>query len=135
MPRATTETSGRRIARLLLATFYAVAGVIHLALPAPFLGVTPPWVPHPGLVVAATGACELAGAFGLLTQRFRVAAGWGLALYALCVFPANIQHAVHDLGRGTGLGWWYHAPRLFLQPLICWWALWASGAIRPARRR
>ena len=111
-----------------------MAGIIHLTHPAPFVGVTPAWVPHPELVVAATGVCELAGAGGLLTRRLRVAAGWGLALYALCVYPANIQHAVHDLGGHTGLGWWYHAPRLFVQPLICWWALWASGAVSRSRR-
>lgn len=125
------ESSGRRIARLLLATFYAAAGIIHLTNPAPFVGVTPAWVPHPAEVVMATGLCELAGAIGLLTLRWRKAAGWGLALYAVCVYPANIQHAVHDLGGGTGLGWWYHAPRLFLQPLILWWALWASAAVSP----
>ena len=49
-----------------------------------------------------------------------------LALYAVCVFPANIKHAIDDLSSGTGLPIWYHAPRLLLQPLIVWWALWAS---------
>lgn len=46
--------------------------------------------------------------------------------YAVCVYPANIPHAVQDLSTGTGLGC-YHYPRLFARPLICWWALAAGG--------
>ena len=128
------ESRARRIGRLLLVLFYGVAGVAHLLFAPAFLKIVPAWVPSPALVVMATGVCELAGVTGLLIPRFRAAAGWGLALYAVCVFPANVQHAVHDLGGGVGLGWWYHAPRLFLQPLIAWWALWAGGVVGRSRR-
>ncbi len=85
----------------------------------------------------ATGLCELAGAAGLMTRRFRAAAGIGLALYAVCVFPANIKHAMDGLPAGqVQLGWWYHAPRLALQPVIVWWALYAGGVVNwPFRPR
>ena len=101
--------------------------------------IVPAFVPQPRLVVLATGVAEIAGAIGLLTRRWRVAAGWALALYALCVWPANVRHAMLDLRSGRGLPLAYHAPRLLLQPVIVWWALWASGAIdwpfsRRARR-
>jgi uncharacterized membrane protein len=119
-------TRARTIGRWILAALYCAAGVLHLAIPAVFARIVPAWVPQPLLVVQATGLCELAGAVGLMTRRFRQAAGLGLALYAVCVFPANVQHAVIDLGSGRGLGWWYHAPRLFLQPFIMLWALWAG---------
>jgi uncharacterized membrane protein len=92
--------------------------------------IVPAWVPQPRIIVLATGMCELVGAAALMTDRWRRAAGWALAAYALCVWPANVQHAVQDLSSGTGLPIWYHAPRLALQPLIIWWALWASGALR-----
>jgi uncharacterized membrane protein len=127
------EPVARRIARWLLIAFYAIAGVGHLLATEAMVRITPDWVPYPQAVVIATGLCELAGAAGLMTGRWRRAAGWGLALYAVCVFPANIKHAVHDLGGHTGLGWGYHGPRLLLQPLIVWWALWASGAVRLRR--
>ena len=123
------EGRARRVARGALALFYMVAGVAHLLVTDAMVRITPAWVPSPHLVVIATGLCEIAGAAGLMTRRWRVEAGWSLALYAICVFPANIKHAVHDLGDGTGLGLGYHLPRLMLQPLIVWWALWASGAI------
>lgn len=130
-----TEGRGRLIARWLLIAFYGVAGVAHLIVTDAMVRITPAMVPHPHAVVIATGLCELAGAVGLTTTRWRRAAGWGLALYAVCVFPANIKHAIHDLTLHTGLGWGYHGPRLLLQPLIVWWALWASGAVRGRRMR
>ena len=130
------EGPRRRWARWLLIAFYGIAGIAHLVVMDAMVRITPAWVPAPRAVVIATGLCELAGALGLATQRWRRAAGWAFAAYAVCVFPANIKHAIHDLGTGTGLPIWYHAPRLLLQPAIVWWALWGSGAIDwPARSR
>jgi len=125
-----TEPHGRQVARWLLVVFYALAGVGHLCFTAAMVRIVPAWVPQPRLVVIATGVCELVGAAALMTDRWRRAAGWALGAYALCVWPANVQHAIQDLSRGTGLPIWYHAPRLALQPLIIWWALWASRAVR-----
>lgn len=128
-----TQGKTRNVVRVLLALFYGVAGVVHLALPAPFIAITPPWVPAPATVVALTGLAEIFGAAGLLQPRWpalRRAAGWGLAAYALCVWPANVQHMLLDLARPDGgLGLAYHVPRLAAQPLLIWAALWASGAI------
>jgi hypothetical protein len=46
-----------------------------------------------------------------------------------------MHHAMLDLSHGTGLPLAYHGPRLLLQPLIIWWALWASGAVGERRQR
>ncbi|MGH6696850.1 DoxX family protein [Sphingopyxis sp.] len=138
MKRGKTKQHRARILfRWLLTLAYAYAGWAHLTRPAPFLAITPPWVPQPELVVAATGVAEIAGAVGLMIPATRKAAGWGLALYALCVWPANVHHALANVAiGGETLGWWYHGPRLAAQPLIIWWALWAGGATNwPFRRR
>ena len=120
----------RTLFRWLLALAYGYAGWAPLTRPAPFLAITPAWVPRPEWVVAATGVAEIAGAIGLMIPATRKAAGWGLALYALCVWPANFHHALANIAiGGETLSWWYHGPRLAAQPLIIWWALWASGAI------
>lgn len=123
----------------IIAAIYAAAGVLHLTLPHPFVGIVPAWVPAPALVVALTGVAELAGAIGIAQSRFselRRAAAWGLAAYALCVWPANVQHMLNDLARtgGGGLGLWYHIPRLALQPVLIAWPLWAAGILRFRRR-
>ena len=83
--------------RWLLASIYLLAGVLHIMRPLPFLTIMPHWVPWPEQVVLFTGLCEIAGATGLLIPRLRGAAGAMLALYALCVWPANMQHAINDL--------------------------------------
>ncbi|GAA0755493.1 putative membrane protein [Erythromicrobium ramosum] len=124
--------------RWLLAAVYAFAGVIHIINPAPFLTITPAWVPAPEAVVLLTGVAEILGAIGLVqpfSLKLRQAAGWGLALYALCVWPANINHFAMDMARADGgLGLGYHVPRMFAQPVIIWLALWV-GECWPLRRR
>jgi len=115
------------LARATIAPLYLLAGVIHITRPDLFMRIMPSALPHPLAIVMLTGAAEIAGAAGLFVPRTRPIAGAALALYAVCVYPANILHAVHDLSTGTGLGWAYHYPRLFAQPFICWWALAAGG--------
>lgn len=120
----------RTIAMAILAIFYGVAGYFHLSTPESFIKVTPAWVPNPGSIIFLTGLCELAGVVALLIPRTRKLAAVALSLYAVCVYPANIQHAVQDLsGAHQGLGWLYHAPRLFAQPFIIWWSLYAGGLV------
>ena len=130
-----TNDRTRTALRWILALFYATAGIVHLRSPGGFLPIVPDWVPFPREVVLGTGVAEIAGAIGLLTSRFRVAAGWALAAYAVAVFPANIKHAVYGVEvAGMTLGWWYHGPRLALQPVLVWWALWCSGAVGSPKR-
>ena len=125
-PRSPRVERGRIIARWVLAAAYLFVGCVHLAKPGIFLPIMPHWVPFPHATILLTGVCELAGAVALLNARWRRRAGILLAAYAVCVYPANIQHAINDLTHGTGLGLAYHAPRLALQPLIVWWALFAG---------
>ncbi len=114
--------------QFILALAFAFAGLAHLRSPETFLAITPDWVPMPAMVIAVTGVCELAGAVALLVPRLRWLAGVMLALYAVCVFPANINHALNSIAvGGTQLGWWYHGPRLAFQPVIVWWCLFAGG--------
>ncbi len=126
------STTPRILLRWLLGAAYLAAGYFHLASPRGFLTIMPGWVPVPAWVVAVTGVAELLGAAALLqpwSRPLRQVGGWGLALYALCVWPANFQHMTLDLARpDQGLGLAYHVPRLLAQPLIIWLALWASEA-------
>jgi len=80
------------------------------------------------------GAAALAQWTSLPLRR---AGAIGLALYAVCVFPANIHHFALDMARPDGgLGLGYHVPRMFAQPLLVWLALWTGGVTDwPLRRR
>jgi uncharacterized membrane protein len=120
----------RTILRILLALVYLYVGIAHLRSPNTFLAIIPLWVPFPYQVILFTGLCEIVGSVALLTQRLRRVAGIMLALYAICVFPANIRHAVVGIAiGGKALGWGYHGPRLLFQPVFVWWALFAGGAV------
>lgn len=120
----------RTALRWLIAAAYLFVGIIHLRSPNGFMPIMPDWVPYPLEVILLTGVAEIAGAIGLMVPRFRRAAAWGLAAYAVCVFPANIKHAVEGvIIGGTQLGWGYHAPRLAFQPVLVWWALFAGGIV------
>ena len=130
----------RAAGRWLLAALYLTAGIFHVVRPGPFMGITPVWVPWPDAVVLLTGLAELAAVPALLqpwSRRLRHAAGIGLAVYAVCVYPANVNHMLIDLAKPDhGLGLGYHVPRLLAQPLVVWAALWAGEAIDwPWRRR
>jgi uncharacterized membrane protein len=118
----------RLIARLVLVAIYLAIGALHLAGPDKFLAIMPPVIPHPRLVVIFTGVCEVAGAAGLLIPGTRRLAGLMLAIYAVCVWPANIYQAFwHIHAPPLPDSWWFHAPRLAFQPVLVWWALFAAG--------
>ena len=125
---------------MILALLYLVAAWFHLTAPGPFLRIMPAFVPRPELVVLLTGLAEAAGAVSLVqpwSRELRRAGGVGLALYALCVWPANVNHFAMDMARPDG-GWGlaYHLPRMVAQPLLIWLALWTSGVTDwPWRRR
>ncbi len=122
--------NARTVLRYAMAAVYAPFGVVHMRAPDSFLPIMPPQIPYPHMVVVLTGACELAGGLGLLLPRTRKAAGVALALYAACVYPANIYHALaHRHAPPLPDSWWYHGPRLLFQPVFVWWALFAGGVV------
>jgi uncharacterized membrane protein len=132
---ASTASSARRgmvraTMRVVLAVFFAAAGVAHLYAPDKLLAMTPDWVPFAPQVVLLTGVCEIIGALALITKPWRWWAGLAFAAYALCVWPANFKHALDGVEiAGLPSSWWYHGPRLLAQPLIIWASLYAAGVI------
>lgn len=121
--------------RIVLAAFYAFAGYMHIARPEPFLSIMPGGLPFPEQIVFWTGIAEILGAIAIVQPfhlRLRQAGGIGLALYALFVWPANINHFALDMAREDGgLGLAYHVPRMIAQPIIIWLALWVSEVPMP----
>ena len=114
--------------RLVLAVLYLLAGVFHLRSTATFVAIVPPIVPDPHAVVILTGYCELLGGAALLIRRLRRTAGSMLALYAVCVFPANVYQAIaHVPVDGHVMSWAYHGPRFAAEPILIWWTLFCAG--------
>ena len=119
----------RLLGRILLAALFLFAGTVHLLDPRLFLPIMPPWIPAPMAGIIVSGVAELAGGIGLLVplRAIQRAAGWGLLLLLLAVFPANIYMAaahiqVHGIPSQPWMGW----ARLPLQPLLLFLVSWAT---------
>lgn len=120
----------RVVMRWAMAVFYVAAGIAHLAAPDKLLAITPSWVPLAPQVIFVTGVCELAGAVTLVTRPLRRWAGFALAAYAICVWPANFKHAIEGIDLPyISNSWLYHGPRLAFQPVLVWWALFSAEII------
>ncbi len=120
----------RRGLLTVMAALYIGFGFVHVFEAPAFLPIVPGWVPSPEAVVIGTGVCEIAGGVGLLVPRLRQFAGVMLAVYAICVYPANVKHALEHVDiPSLPHSWWYHGPRLAFQPVFVWWALFCSGVI------
>ncbi len=91
-----TEQLGlwRRSAPRALGALFLIAGVAHLANPAPFNELMPSVLPRSWwtTLTVLSGLVELACAYGLLRRR-PWAPGLSVALL-LAVFPANVQMAL-----------------------------------------
>lgn len=122
-----------RASRLLLAAIFVFAGVMHFVIPASYVGIMPPWLPWHRELVYLSGVAEIAGGLGLLIGRTRRAAGIGLVLLLLAVWPANLQMLLD--ARATGASPAYQAVlwlRLPLQLVLVWWVWRASRTQRSA---
>lgn len=118
--------------RLALAVALLLAGSDHLVAPGRYLPMIQGFLPWPEQVVLFTGLCELAGAVGLLLPATRRLAALLLAVYFVCVFPANVSNALNGVAiEGLPQAAWYYWLRLPFQPLVVWWALRAGELIGP----
>ncbi len=118
-------------ARAASAITFIPFGFLHILAAQKFLPIMPPMIPFPREVVIATGVAEILGGIGILLPPFRKAAAIGLALYAIGVYPANVYQAFwHVPVPPLPESWWYNGPRLVLQPVFVWWALFAGDLIR-----
>jgi uncharacterized membrane protein len=114
--------------RWVIAALYVAAGVAHLWAPEQLLAITPSWVPLAPQVIFLTGLFEFAASAALLTRPLRRFAGFAMAAYALAVWPANFKDALDGINLVSS-SWLYHGPRLVLQPVIIWWALYCAEVI------
>lgn len=103
MPSQTYQS--RAIMRWIIAALYTAAGVAHFASPGKLLSITPSWVPFAPKVIFLTGVFEFAASFALITRPLRFWAGIAMAIYAICVWPANFKHVTSLPHQQLALSW------------------------------
>lgn len=116
----------RKFSVYLLVVIFIGAGILHFVAPEPYLRLMPPYLPAPLLLVYVSGAAEIVGGLGLLLPATRQAAGWGLILLLVAVFPANV-YMLQTQGAGLSVPLWALWLRLPLQLVLIAWVWWSSG--------
>lgn len=122
----------RRLGLGLVFIWFLLGGIAHFAFTPAFMRIVPPGLPGAHAAVLLSGACELLGAFALLSRPWRPAAGIGLALLTVAVTPANVYMWRHAELFPTIAPLWLLL-RLPLQGLLLICILWSTRA--PAGRR
>ncbi|MDQ6654388.1 MAG: DoxX family membrane protein [Verrucomicrobiota bacterium] len=111
-----------RFSRFLLGAFFVAAGIYHFVRPELYTAIVPASLPRPALLVAISGAAEIAGGVGVFGARTRKAAGFGLIALLIAVFPANISATIHGMNiAGKPVPPWLLWARLPLQGVLIWW--------------
>ena len=83
-------------ARIGVAAFWIVAGVLHFVIPRQYRSIVPPAIgAWKSELVVASGIAEIAGGLAVLPERTKRAARWWLLAILVAVFPANIHMAVN----------------------------------------
>lgn len=132
-----TDDRIRNGARWLLGASLVLAGTGHLTFQREeFQAQVPDWFPvDADLVVILSGVVEIVlGLALLLLSRYRIVVGWIVAAFFVVIFPGNIAQYVEGtdaFGLDTDAK---RFVRLFFQPVLVAWALWATGAWRAWRR-
>ncbi len=127
----------KNLSQLGLGAFLFFAGNSHLySNRKEFEAQVPTYLPlDPEFVVVASGLVEMA--LGLLLfitifefKKYRELIGFITAIFFVLIFPGNINQYVNGIdafGLDTDQK---RLIRLFFQPLLVIWALWASGGLK-----
>ena len=118
--------------QVLLGAALIYAGITHLTTNrAEFQAQVPTWVPlSADFVVLASGVVEIVLGIALASLQYRRQVGWITAGFFVAIFPGNISQYVNGIdafGLDTDQA---RLIRLFFQPLLVLWALWATGCLK-----
>jgi uncharacterized membrane protein len=128
----------RKAGQILLGAALIYAGITHLTTSRiEFQAQVPTWVPlSADFVVLASGVVEICLGIALASLQYRRYVGWITAAFFIAIFPGNISQYVNGIdafGLDTDQA---RLIRLFFQPLLVLWAIWATGIFpRKGRKR
>jgi len=114
------------------------AGISHLTTArAEFQAQVPDWLPlDADFVVIASGVVEIGlGLSLLLLWRYRGLVGLATALFFVAIFPGNISQWINGIDAFGLDSDQARFTRLFFQPVLVLWALYATDAFALLRKR
>jgi uncharacterized membrane protein len=113
----------KKIARIIFALFFIIAGFNHFLMPAFYYPLIPDYIPFPGLVNFLAGAAEILLGTGLLFRSTRYYAGLGIALLMILFIPSHVYFIEQGSCIENGLcvspvlGW---VRLVLIQPFFIW---------------
>ena len=119
--------AGSSFSHALLGVVFVGAGALHFYAPGAYERIVPSYLPLHRELVYLSGVLEILGGMGMFNERTRPAAGIGLILLLLAVWPANLQMLLD--ARAAGKPSWWTAlllARMPLQVVLMWWVWRAS---------
>lgn len=111
--------------RYALAVMFVFTASAHFtSMKEDLIRMMPKAVPYPRQIVFLTGILEIFGAIGLLIPQLQRAAGIGLVLFLIAVFPANIHAARTEVTlRGKpATPLWLRLPMQLVYIGLVWWS-------------
>ena len=128
----------QRIPQIILGLALAYAGLGHLTtnrteFQAQVPTILKSWA---DFVVLASGVVEIVlGLCLIFLWRYRVVVGWVVAAFFVAIFPGNISQYLNHIDAFGLDSDRERFIRLFFQPLLVIWALWATGAWKERKAR
>lgn len=122
----------RIVMRVFLGAFILFAGISHLSSARlEFRAQVPTWLPlDADFVVLASGVVEITLGLLLIIGIWRVWVGLATALFFIAIFPGNISQwatGTSAFGLNTDEARFI---RLFFQPVLVVWVMWATDSWR-----
>lgn len=126
----------KKLLQVALGAFLTSAGLSHLGSNRQaFQAQVPTWLPiDADFVVLASGVVEIALGIALITSvfiftKYRKVIGLTVGIFFVLIFPGNINQYVNGIDAFGLDSDQKRLIRLFFQPILVMWALWASGII------
>ncbi|MEM7715855.1 MAG: DoxX family protein, partial [Cyanobacteria bacterium P01_A01_bin.68] len=87
----------KELLRVILSVALITVGILHFAVPQPFVKIMPPQLPYPLGLVYLSGFYEILGGIGLLVPPLSQPTAWGIIALFIAVYPANINMAINQI--------------------------------------
>ena len=118
-------TKIKAVSTYLVGLLFIVAGVNHFINPDFYVKIKEPYIPSFLTMVYVSGFFEVLGGAGVLLPTLRRAAGWGLIVLLMAVFPANL-HMVRHTGEYVPIPFWVIVARIPLRFILIAWVEWST---------
>jgi len=115
----------KNLSRYILAGFFVVAGLNHFINPQFYLALIPPIFKYIEMINMLAGIGEVALGIGLMINKTRKIAAWGIVLLLIAFIPSHVYFIQIGgcIGDGLCVPLWVGWVRLIMiHPLLIMWA-------------